>query len=175
MQVKKPIILHLPGEFVAELERCIKQQPPLWSYKMDYFYYLINYLIMREMQMKNVETKFFSINIKRLRSVTVSNIDRYIKYLVDVELLKRDNYIIGEKSYHYQLNPEYLEGIRRVQLEPGSRVFEKLTKSWKGERHNANRLQPHLKQMRNLFLKLDIDYDGAIDWIESNSSPEKKY
>jgi len=89
MQVSRSIILYLPERFEIELGKSLEADPPSWDYKIEYFYYLIHYLTFRQIQ--NKDDKYFSMNTKQLKKLTVWNIDRYIKYLVNGEFLYRDD------------------------------------------------------------------------------------
>lgn len=175
MQRHKPIILHLPGLLIERLEQRLQDSPPSWSFKIDYFYYLIRHMTTLEIQWKNRKYEYYPVNINKLRAVTVSTINRYLKYLVDGELLLRDNYIPGEKSYHYRLNPALLKSVRTIRLEPGSMLFQRIIHAERNKRKHIHRQKPHLKQMRELFMKIDIDYPAATRWIEEQGESTKKY
>lgn len=172
MQVKRPIILHIPGFFADELERKLKVEPPKWKYEIFYFYYLAHYLTVKQIQQKKNE--FFSINILKLRKSIVWNIDKYIMYLIKGELLKRDNYTTGQKAYHYKINPEYLSGYKVIELNADNKLFSKIVKSQRLKRTHANRMMPFLKQMNDYFFSIDFDYVAAKNWIESQPNELKK-
>jgi hypothetical protein len=173
MQVAKPIILYLPEKLMVELEKHIEANPPSWKYDPVQFQYLVHFLTVRQIQQKNQD--FFAINTQKLKSVTVWNIDRYIKYFINGEFLKRDYFINGQRSYHYLLNPELLQGFRRVELDPGTRLHEKIIQNQRLKRKNIDRLPDFLKQMRDFFMKMDLDYSEARNWIKSQPDESKKY
>jgi hypothetical protein len=176
-QVARPIILDLPELFKVELDRYIQENPPNWKYQHIYFYYLIHYLTVRQIQEKNKEKEdeFFSINTKNLKKVTIWNIDRYILYLVNGEFLMRDNYIKGEKSYHYKLKPRYLHGHCQVKIEQGTEFFNRIINDSRLKRSHANQEPEYLNSMRKLFMSIDFDYPAARSWIDSQDDETKKF
>jgi hypothetical protein len=172
MQVPKPIIFHLPELFMVELERQLQNDPSSWKYDPSYFYYLAHCLTIKQNQQKNNE--FFSLNTQKLKSITVWNIDIYIKYLLDGELLVRDYYIAGSKAYHYKINPQYQQGSRVVEIKPGTKLHSNMVHNQKLNRTHAYRLVPHLKQMNDFLLRVDMDYVKARKWVESQADEAKK-
>ena len=173
MQVSRPIIFYMPVQFVIELGKKLKAHPPTWNYKIEYFNYLVHYLTVIQNQQKDNE--YFSINTKYLMNITVWNINQYIKYLVNGDLLLRDNYTVGEKTYHYKINPDYLGGFRQYEVQPGTKLFSKLIQNLILRRSHTNRLAPHLKRMYELFKEIDFDYEKAEEWIQSQPDETKQY
>lgn len=176
MQRSKPIILYLPGKCISELEKRLHDNPPSWNYKAEYFYYLINYLTVRQIQRK--KEKRFPLNTQILSKSIVWNIDRYIKYLANEGFLKRDYYIIGKRPYNYWLNPAYLIGYRRVEINPGTALYKKIVEARNRDRNNDHRLyQRHtfLKPMWDRFKHFALDYDKAHEWVDSHPDEAKKH
>ena len=77
MRPSKPVILYLPELLVKELDNYLDNNTPNFKTHRIYFYYVIHYLTIMQIQHKKDE--FYTLNKKYLRSVTPSNIDRYIK------------------------------------------------------------------------------------------------
>ena len=173
MQVSKPIILYLPELFVIKMEQYIATHPPSWKYSIEYFYYLAHHLTIKQIQQNKKE--YLPLNTKYLKSITVWNIYQYIKYLVNGEILKRDNYTIGGKTYHYKLNPDYLKGFREYEIKPDTNLYSKLIHKKKLNRSHINRLSPHLKEMYRLFKKIELDYGKAKEWVKQQPDEAKKY
>ncbi|MFW5886367.1 MAG: hypothetical protein ACOCUL_01295 [Bacteroidota bacterium] len=176
MQVKKPIILYLPGLFVSQLEQELKTNPPKWNYQKEYFYYLSHYLIVKQIQQE--KEKFFSLNTKKMKRTILWNIDNYVRYLVNGELLKRDFYINGSKAYHYKINPILLDGFRAVQINPHTKLFHKIINQQRNKQkhyNDADRRPFFLRKMWQSFKKLDFDYDAARNWIELQADSNKKH
>ncbi len=173
MQVSRPVILYLPEIFVNKLEIYLETHPPYWKYKIEYFYYLTHYLTVLQIQQKKNE--YFSIYPKYLKNLTIWNIDLYMKYLVNGDFLFRDTYKTGEKSYHYKINPHYLEGFQEYEVQPGTKLFSKLIHKQILRRSHTNRLTPHLKEMYELFKNIDLDYEMAKEWIKTQPDETKTY
>ena len=176
MQVKKPIVFHLPKLFVLKLDEELIINPPSFRYQKEYFYYLIRYLTVKEIQNKN--SKYFAISLTNLKRVTVSNIDRYVIYLEKGAFLERDNYEVGVKAYHYKMNPEFLEGFVKFEISPTNKIYPKIIRALRLKQKNYNAKDKRPEYLRKMWLKfktLDFDYEGARKWINKNPSISKKY
>lgn len=173
MRVSKPIILHIPSKLIISLDGYLKKNPPEFKYDIVNFYYVIHYLIIGII--RNKKKLYINIDLKYLKSITVSNIDRYIKILKDNEFILSDNiYKAGEKSLGYKMNPLYVDGIKEIEIKPTSKLFQKIIKSQRKKKANYNQLNPFLYEMKNHFLNIDFDYKGARKWIENNATAEQK-
>lgn len=155
------------------MQKYILRNPPSFNYKVEYFYYLIHYITVRQIQ--NKDEKLFSMNTKYLKSITIWNINQYIIYLVNGEFLLRDNYKPGRKSYHYKINPDFIDGFREYEIQPGTALYSKLVRKQEISRSHKNRLEPHLKAMYKLFMNTDLDYEKAKKWIEGQPNTSKQY
>ena len=178
MQVSRPIIYHLPEKLLVKLENYIKSNPPDWKYAMSHFYYLIEELVVLRMQIKHKdkEEKFFPLKTDHLRHVKKWNLDRYKKYLVKGKFLESDNIAIqGDKRYHYRLNPIYLQGSRAVEVPVGTVLYKSIIHQQRMDRNHWNRLQPHLKAMKDFCLEVDMDYVGAKKYAESHPDEAKRH
>ena len=117
-----------------------------------------------------------TLNLHRIRSASIYNIDKYIKYLINGEFIIREN--INDKGTTkpaYKINEKYLGGVYVVNIEPETKLFDKIIKKQRNRKAHFNRLAPHLQQMKDKFMNMDFDYTGAEDWIKSNLSVEKQY
>lgn len=174
MQVKKPIVFHLPKFLIEKLEQCLENNPPNYSYKVEYFYSAVRYLIMREIQRKNDE--YFFINNKKFALSTVSNIGSYIHYLSKWGIIET-GYSDNNKSNGYRINPELLQGVVKVEIPVDSKLFEKMVKAQRNASHrkHATRLEPHIKKLYDLSMSYELDYVGAREWINKNADIRKLY
>ena len=68
------------------------------------------------MQIRHKKDKYFSLNRQFLKSITISNIVRYIKILENGEFIISDNsYTPGAKSLKYKINPKFSSlGERKI-------------------------------------------------------------
>jgi hypothetical protein len=173
MRTSKPIILYLPDLLVNELDKYLKERPPNFKTHKIYFYYVIHYLIILQIQHKKEE--HHTLNKKYLRSVTECNIDRYIKILKDGEFIICDGkFEPGVKSLKYKVNPKYLEGLTKFEIESGSKIHSKIIRKQRQKRAHHNRLEPHLKAMKNEFMNMDMDYQSAHKWAKNNANDSQK-
>ena len=146
MRVSKPIILYLPELFVSELDKYLKEHPPNFKFQRIYFYYVIHHLTVMQIQYKN--DKYFSLNKTFLKSVTTSNIDRYIKILKNGEfIISNKSYQIGSKSLKYKINEKFIKGLSKIEIQPDCKLSKRIIKNLYKKKAHYNRLEPHLQRM----------------------------
>lgn len=165
MKVNKPFRLFVPDSIKNRLVNHLKNRPPGFKYDVFDFYIIINYLVYKQVNIKeNVE--FFNINHSHLKSLICTKTDKYIEYLRNGEFIIRDGfYIKGEKPYHYKLNPIFDFDLNTVSIEPDCRLFDKIQSRYKNKRAHFNRLEPHLIEMKNKLMNLQFDYNTAKNYI----------
>ena len=173
MRVYKPIILYLPDHLVKELHSYLSNNKPNFKVEITYFYYVIHYLTVKQIQHKNRE--YFSLNSEVFKNVTISNITRYIKILKNGEFIESDNsYEPGVKSLGYKINPIFLKGIHSLELTQDSKLSKNMIKQCYRRKSHVNRLEPYLRAMYDEFLNMDMDYQNAIKWTENNVNDDQK-
>ena len=121
------------------------------------------------------KSKTFYACAQKLKSATVWNIDNYIKYLANGDILERDYFINGQRSYHYRLNPSLLSGVRSIEIRPGTRLHDRIIQQQRLKRKHHDRLEPFLKEMNKRFMGVDLDYPTTREWIETQASEASKY
>jgi len=153
------------------LNEYLKANKPNFKHDVIYFYYIIHYILVRQIKTKE---DFIPIN-KNLKTITVSNINQYIKILVNGEFIISDNhYIIGEKSKCYRINPNYLKGIDKIEIKTDCKLFKSIIKNQRRKNAHNNRLEPFLKRMYDELMKIDIDYQKAEKWILEQPNEVKR-
>jgi len=173
MRVCKSIILYVPELFVSELENYLKNNPLNFKFQIIYFYYVIHHLTVMQIQYKNDE--YIYLNRKYLRDVTVSNIDRYIKILENGEFIISDNsYRVGVKLLKYKINPKFINEPFKIELQPDCKLGKRIVKKLYQRKAHYNRLEPHLRRMKDELMKMELDYVKAIKWIGDNADCSKK-
>jgi hypothetical protein len=173
MKVQKPITLHLPSLFVENLERCLTENKPKFQYNILYFHYLIYYLIDKKIRYKKYE--YFAFNKQKLKQLTVSNIDRYIKYLTKYEFIISDKTIKkGVKSLWYKLNESYFKGVKKNVIPANSRLYSNIKKQRIKNETNISKTEPFLNAMFSQFKNLEFDYRNAEKWIYKNVCEKKQ-
>lgn len=174
MRISNPIILNLPILLKDELSNQLKVKPPLFAYKEEYFFYILYYISIQ--QTKQKENDYFYLDKKHLSNNTVSNHDRYIKYLVNKNIIESDNiYIVGRKPLYYKINTKLLVGnFAQIKIQSNTKLFEKIVKSIRRKKAHYSRLEPHLQVMQKQLSKLDYDYTNALKWINTNTKEEIK-
>jgi hypothetical protein len=174
MKPCKPILLLIPSLLIEDLETYLKTIPNSNKYRRIYFYYVIHYITVKHI--RNKDEDFVSINKEKLKSITVSNISRYITILKQGKFILTDNeYREGGKSYCYKLNPSYCENFTKVEITPRTRIFNKIIKTQYNTRTHNNRLEPFLRTMNDFFKAIDINYTEAENWIQDNAEVQKKH
>lgn len=173
MKINKPFVLLIPALLVQELDEYLSVSPPKFTYQVVYFYYVVHYIAVRQIRTKDRE--FITIDLDYLKSITASNIRRYISILKTGGFIETDNYLPGIKSYCYRLNLRYFENPTNIIVEPDSRLFKRIKKSLNRRNAHINRLEPFLKQMRDVFMNVEVDYQKAEEWIQDNAEGLKKY
>ena len=169
MRVSKPIILYLPELLISELDKHLKKFPPNFKFQRTCFYYVIHHLTIMQIQYKNRE--YFSLNREYLKNVTISNIDRYIKILRNGEFIISDNsYTVGVKSLLYKINPKFIKGLCKIELQPDCKLSKNINKKLYQSKAHYNRLKPHLRLMQGELMKIELDYALAKKWIEDNAN-----
>lgn len=173
MRVNKPIVLYLPDLLIYEFDNYLKRNPPKFNIHRVYFYYVVHYLTIRQIQYSKEE--YYSLDKKYLRSVTCSNIDRYIKILVNGDFIISDKkYTRGIKSMHYKINEKFIKGVNKFTLKPDTKFSKRIVKySYKKKAH-YNRLEPYLKLMWDELMKMRFDYNNAYKWAENSPNEVKK-
>jgi len=169
MRLSKPINLFLPDKLIVDLERYLLENR--LNYKTDKmcFYYIIHYLTI--MQIRNKKKSYFYLNKKEINLITNCNSDKYIRTLKKGGFIDCDNDAKpGFKSYHYRLSAKYHSSVSKFELLPNSSVYQNIIKYNNRKKAHYNRLEPHLKEMWNVLRKLEIDYDGALNWIVNNAT-----
>lgn len=173
MRKSKPIILYLPDLLIEELDKYLIDNPPNFKYHKVFFYYVVHQMTVMQIQYKN--EKYFTLNKKYLMTITSSNIDRYIKILANGEFIISDNsYQRGVKSLKYKLNPKFISDVCKIELKSDSKIGEKIVKNLNRKKAHYNRLEPHLKLMKEEFMNVELDYEKATEWVLNNATDSQK-
>lgn len=170
MRVSKPFILHVPACFVNDLRMYLKKHPPAFSYKEVYFHYII-YSIAFRMLTKKEKDEFIKINMQKFKSVTVSNINKYIKILQNGYFLKSDNKgYKGKESNGYKISERYLkvDRVYEIEIKPKTNLYNKLMKQIINRKAHYSRLEPHLLKMKKEFFALEFNYENAFRYVDEN-------
>lgn len=161
MRTTKPFYLTITSSFKIDLDKFLLSSNKTESFKIEYYYFIFNDLIIQESINKNA--KFYCLNKKRLTKLTTSKIKGYI------ENLKKGGFIIsdevfkpGVKSLWYKINPKYLESeIELFEVSTSTELFKKWNKKIDSIRNHYYRLPNYLKEMKTAFFNLELDYDEA--------------
>ena len=171
-RIRKPIILSIPDKFINELDYYLESNPPAFVAKRVYFYQIINHIINKQIIYSKAE--YFSIDKKYLSLITASNIDKYIKILSNGGFIISDNiYRVGTKALWYKINENFISDAVDVELD--AKHSKKIMKTIYRDRSHYNRLEPHIKLMKQKFMNMEYDYLKAYKWINDNSKGNKKY
>ncbi len=89
----------------VDVEGFLKKYPPLFKYKVDYFYYIVDYLV-RGMDLEDLDGNagYVNLNAKKLQKVN-HEYKKYLNHLLQHKFLRTDmKYIVGKKSRGYLIN-----------------------------------------------------------------------
>ena len=164
-QVKKPFIFYITQQFKDELDEYIDVFPPFAGYNKVYFHYLVCHLsYMHSIKKKD---EYVTLGLTKLKAKSVSNINRYVAYLVKYGFIISDKkYIPSKKSQYYKLNPEYLGGdLIEIEITKADKMYGKVDKKNVSRKANFCRLPSHLYSMYKEFDKLKIDHCRAKEWV----------
>ena len=165
--------MYLPDLLIYELDNYLKRNYPKFNIHRVYLYYVVHYITIRQIQYSNKE--YFSLDKKYLRSVTCSNIDQYVKILVDGEFIISDKkYTIGQKSLGYKINEKFIKGVNKFKLKTESKFSKRLVKNIYKKKAHYSRLEPYLRLMKGEFMKMELDYNNAYRWAENYPEDAKK-
>ncbi len=168
MKVHKPYYLIVPTDIKKSLERCFSLQPPSFRYEMLDFYFIIHYMVNKQLFAKKESDGFSCINSKYLKAVINCNTDNYLKYLKNGEFIISDNDARpGKKKLHYKLNPKFTFDLNREIVPPQTKLFARLHKKHLNRKAHYNRLEPHLYTMKNQFMNVEIDMNEAMEYIST--------
>jgi hypothetical protein len=173
MKVNQPFKLFVPTSINKSLLNYLEVNPPKFKYKACNFYFIVHYMLYKQMFAKK-ETEYFAFNNKFLRDIIGTKPDKYKTYLFNGEFILRDQYIPGQKPYWYKLNPKYKLDLNTIPVEPGTRLFEKMHIKFKNKKAHYDRLEPHLRKMKNKLMKISFDRKSALRFISNNSDMKKR-
>ncbi len=89
----------------VDVEGFLKKYPPPFKYKIDYFYYIVDYLV-RGMDMEDLDDNagYVNLNAKKLQKVN-HVYKKYLNHLLQHKFLRTDmKYVVGKKSKGYLIN-----------------------------------------------------------------------
>ena len=174
MRPNNPILLHVPSLLVQRLDVYLKDNPPNFQYKLDYFYYVVHYITSLQLMRKDKE--YVIVNRKILKDLSVSNIGSYIRILENGEFIISDkSYVTGKKSKGYKLNKKYSYGLETIEISKDCKLFDKIIKHHRRKRAHKDRLEPFLQQMNKTFMDVELDYSKAEKWILCNVPNNKQH
>ena len=164
MKQSKPIVLFIPAAFIDQLNKYLEENPPTIKVKMIYFYYLINYFAYKHANTKKHE--YLHLNLKYLSSLLVYNLSSYIEILQNGEFINQGLVKYkGQIKKGYKLNNLFSGKLVTIEIEPGTKLFNKLIKRQRNKKAHHSRLKPHLNQMKNLLMNVDFDYNNAEQYL----------
>jgi hypothetical protein len=99
-----------------DMEGILKKSPPVFKYKIDYFYYIID-TITEASDLEDLDNNagFVNLQAKRLQAFN-HNYGKYIDYLL-WKVIRRDGYVVGKKSFGYCINVKHAEaGLQAIPI-----------------------------------------------------------
>lgn len=156
----------------SEIEKIINDN--VSRYKEAY-YYIVHYVIKKQITVKKGENKYVSINNNRVEAVIGKKAKTYIRFLCKHEILISDNlYQAGIRKNNYIINPKILLDCNFIKINPDNKLYSSLTKQINTSKANYYKLPLHLQKMQKKFKKIDFDYEAAKNWITKNCKDNNK-
>lgn len=153
----------------VDLEGFLRKHKPDFRYKIDHFYYIIDYLC-RGMEMEDMDDigGFISLNARRLQAV-MHNYKLYLDHLVKHRFIRTDmKYIPGKKSRGYRLNNNryYEATVKKVPVTDFvmRRKLSKEIREDESIKTTTQQSYPFLTKWFNHLL--EIDAEKAIRKVE---------
>lgn len=153
----------------VDLEGFLKKHPPAFKYKIDHFYYIIDY-ISRGMEREDLDDNsgFVNINAAQLQKANHSY-KLYLDHLLKHHFLRTDmKYIVGKKSKGFQINQykSYNSTIQKIEIVDWTIRRNKIAeyKASQEQLKQTTKSYPHLTKWFNK--KLQIDVQGAEQEVE---------
>lgn len=148
------------------LEQKLKEQPPSFTYQIDYFYQIID-SICKGSDFEDLDNNaaFVNLNAKRMQAFNHSY-KRYIDYLLDVQIIRSDKlWVKGVKSTGFKLDPMkgFDASMIKVRIENSTcrkKMFAEARESVK----RGNSDFPALTKWFNNSLQMDVK--GAIKKVD---------
>lgn len=167
MKVHKPIKLFVPTSIWNIIDANVKTDK-------EKYVYIIHYILLLPVRDKRNEN-FVQLSKEKLKHILGCNLIIYIKFLEKYELIECDKiYIPKKKTYYYRIHPKHKFDCNYYELQHKTKLFKCLIKQVKNDKANYNLLQPFLCEMRKEFMNLQLDYKGAINYIETITDNKKQ-
>jgi len=147
-----------------DLEGFLRKHPPGFPYKIDHFYYIIDYLC-RGMEREDLDeiAGYVNLNAARLQKVN-HNYKKYLDHLVKHRFLRTDmKYVVGKKSKGFLINRyrEYKASIRLVEIKVLV-VHRHVLEERKAQNELNDNTRKHYPHLTKWFEGLEIDREGAL-------------
>jgi hypothetical protein len=160
----------------VDLEGFLKKHPPAFKYKIDHFYYIIDY-ISRGMEREDLDDNggFVNINAVQLQKAN-HNYKLYLDHLLKYHFLRTDmKYIVGKKSFGFLINlyKSHKATTQNIEITDWTIRRNKIAeyKASQEQLKQTTKSYPHLTKWFNE--KLQIDVQGAEQEVEQ-LFPEQK-
>lgn len=153
----------------VDIEVFLKKYSPAFTYKIDHFYYIIDYLS-RGMDQEDLDSNagFINLNAAKLQKVN-HDYKRYLDHLLKHRFILTDmKYIVGKKSYGFKLNASKNHNATVQQTKIIDTVLKKKKKlDLKEHQDKLARTSEEYSHLTKWFNdKLKIDVEGAKEKIE---------
>ena len=152
----------IPSSF--DMETLLKNHPPDFRWKIDHFYYIIDYLS-RGMDLEDLDDNggYINVNAKKLQR-EIHNYKDYLDYLLNCKVIRTDKkYVVGKKSFGYRIsrNSYHKATVTKIPVKDLIACRHKLAEieERKKKLNQTKKQYPHLT---NWFDLLQIDREGAI-------------
>ena len=158
-----------------DLESVLKKHPPTFKYKIDYFFYILDYLS-SAMELEDLDNSagFINMNAQKLQTF-IREYKKYVQYLKEHLIIYGDGKIIvGQKSQGYKLSVKRYEYATQQEISIKDRVIRRKIRTQQNEQRSILR---KTKQKYHYLTKwfnsdLVIDVGGALKKVEELFPPQ---
>ncbi len=153
----------------VDVEGFLKKYPPPFKYKIDHFYYIVDY-IARGMDIEDIDDNggFVNLNAKTLQRGN-HEYKKYLDHLLHHRFLRTDmKYIVGRKSRGYMINrytDNTLLAFKKIPISDFV-IYKKKIKENDEQKRNVEATVRQYPHMTKWFNGLIIDKEGAIQEAE---------
>jgi len=170
--MKNDLFWEIPSS--VDLEGFLKKYPPGFTYKIDHFYYIIDYLS-RGMDFDDLDDNagFINVNAQKLQGV-IHNYKAFLDHLLKHRFIQTDmKYVPGKKSFGYRLSNSKshqatVEKIPITNYKVHQHKFKEI-EELKAKLADTRKHYPHLTKW---FEQVEINREGAMQEVE-RLFPEK--
>lgn len=168
---------HVPELAFQKIEKCYKEQPPLFKHEKEVFYFILDLFFRLKVYNKNAkytDDGMITISSKYFKAYLSKNYSLYLRWLIKNEIIVCDKIKKTGKSYGYEIHPSVESKLISINISKDSKVTNKIIENYNKRQKYHKKLEDHILIMKKFFKKnIKINTKDAIEWIENNLKENK--